>query len=806
MTERVAEVVVHVRTRALDRTFDYRVPPAWADRLQPGQRVFVSFGRRWVAGLVWRVKTVSAAHPALKPIHQVLDDEPLLTPPLLAVCEYLTDRYACTLVEAVEAVLPGPFRTVERRVIERGEVVPQDEELREAWAWLARPRTFEQLERRYGLRAASLLSALTAIGAAREVAVGRDAVTDERVPVLRALAAPDALRLFAQARERRAPVQAALARALVETPELHLHTAGRSPSERAVQALVEAGLAEMVWVSVYRKPAAGVSAEAAPPELTPWQRRALDRLEAVLEAGGGRRALLHGVTGSGKTELYLRLIGRCLEAGGGAIVLVPEIALTPQLVGRFEARFGDAVAVLHSGLSDGERRDEWLRLRRGEARIAVGARSAVFAPVQDLKLIIIDEEHEPAYKQEDAPYYDARDVARWRAEHEGAVVILGSATPSLHAMSDVQRGKMDLAVLPVRVTGQPLPPVEIVDMREALRSGERGILSRQLQQGVEEACSHGRQALLFLNRRGLAAFVLCRGCGHVPVCPHCDISLTVHREGGQTVLVCHYCQHREPLEDVCPVCREPALRPFGIGTQQLEEVVRSRWPQWRVLRLDVDTARRKGAHGAVVQAMLNREVDILIGTQMIAKGLDFPGVAFVGVVSADTMLAVPDYRAAERTFQLLAQVAGRAGRAGDAGRTVIQTYRPEHYAIQAAAHHDYNGFFERELKIREAFGYPPFSELAVFRAMHSEERWAQAAASRFERELRRASLGAGATVLPAVPAGVRRVHDQFRYQVVVKYLRWDDVRDAVRAAFDAVMTRMRKVGGTCALDVDAARI
>jgi primosomal protein N' (replication factor Y) len=811
MSNWIAEVLVDVRTRALDRTFDYLVPPPLVQQIQPGQRVFVSFGRQWRQGIVWHLReaTGDAAADGLKPVADVLDDEPLLTPALLDLCEWMVQRYACTRVEAVEAVLPSVFRATARRSVERLPHPPQDPDLREIWEALGVRQTLIQLERRFGPRVHRQVKALVALGAAREVAVAKDAVGSQERDVLVAAVDKDTLQRFAREKARRAPVQARIAAALAESGELSLAELGRRASDEAVQALLRSGLATLRTDPLYRRPeAAAVSAPEAvePPPLTPWQARALARLEQTVAEGGGAAALLHGVTGSGKTELYLRLIERCLREGGGAIVLVPEIALTPQLVGRFQARFGDEVAVLHSGLASGEKRDEWLRVHQGQARVAVGARSAVFAPVRRLRLIVVDEEHEPAYKQEDAPHYDAREVALWRARREGAAVVLGSATPSLQTMYRAQRRELVFTSLPVRANGQPLPPVEVVDMREELRQGVRSILSRALRRGLEEAVESGQQAILFLNRRGVAAFVLCRSCGHVPACPHCDISLTLHREGANLVLVCHYCEYREPLAAACPACGAEALRPFGIGTQQLEDLVKSAWPSWRVLRLDVDTARRKGAHQAAVRAMLAGEVDVLIGTQMIAKGLDFPRVSFVGVVSADTMLAVPDYRAAERTFSLLAQVAGRAGRSGVPGRTVIQTYQPEHYAIQAAARHDYPSFYEHEMRIRQAFAYPPFTELTVFRAMHREERWAKAAAARFERELRRAALGPDTVVLPAVPAGIRRVHDLYRYQVVVKYLRWDDVREAVTRAFATVESRMRTVGGACVLDVNAARI
>ncbi|MCL6594058.1 MAG: primosomal protein N', partial [Alicyclobacillus sp.] len=517
--------------------------------------------------------------------------------------------------------------------------------------------------------------------------------------------------------------------------------------------LVAAGLVRLQAVAQARRPVVSTGRPELPPPLTTWQQRAVEQLLQSLANGRFAEFVLHGVTGSGKTEVYLQVIARCLADGGGALVLVPEIALTPQLVQRFVGRFGEQVAVLHSALSAGERRDEWLRVRCGQARVVVGARSAVFAPVQGLRLVIVDEEHEPTYKQADSPRYDARAVARWRMERAGGTLVFGSATPSLAAMRQVEQGRASLLVLPQRANGRPLPPVQVVDMRAELRAGNRSLFSRALAEGLAAAVAAGRQAILFLNRRGFAAFLLCRHCGELLRCRHCDISLTLHHHGQRAWLQCHYCGATAPAPTDCPACHEPALRPYGAGTQQVEQIVRERWPSWRVLRMDVDTTRRKGAHEALIDQFARGEADVLIGTQMVAKGLDFPNVVFVGVVSADTMLAVPDFQAAERTFHLLTQVSGRSGRADAPGQTVVQTYQPEHYAIQAAARHDYRAFYEQERKLRAAFQYPPFCELAVFLALHPQEHVAAGAARRFERELRR-RLPATATVWPAAPAGV----------------------------------------------------
>jgi primosomal protein N' (replication factor Y) len=671
----------------------------------------------------------------------------------------------------------------------------------------AEPLSFHQVVARFGTDAVLELERLIHAGAVREKVAHKDRVAARTEPVLRAVVDEERLREAYRERQGRAPRQAQLLAELLRSDEVALRDLGLQPSIPALRALVADGLAVVAHREVYRTVQSGPQFhDAAVEALTPWQERAVKALVSALDSGSFAEYVMHGVTGSGKTEVYLRVMERCLAEGGGAIVLVPEISLTPQMVSRFTSRFGALVAVLHSGLSTGEKRDEWMRIRRGEARVAIGARSAVLAPVQNLRLLIVDEEHEPSYKQDETPRYDARDVARWRMERAAGTLIFGSATPSLQAMRQVEVGRAQLVVLPQRANGRPLPPVDVVDMRQELKAGNRSLFSRALQEGLETAIAEGHQAILFLNRRGYAPFLICRNCGEVPECPNCDIALTMHRGKSGEWLRCHYCGFTEELNAVCSKCNEAALRPYGVGTQQVEEALRQLHPEWRLLRMDVDTTRRKGAHQQIVGQFLAGEADVLIGTQMVAKGLDFPNVTFVGVISADTMLAVPDYRAAERTFQLLTQVAGRAGRAVVPGRTVVQTYRPEHYAIQAAAHHDYRSFYDCERQLRETFVYPPFCELAVFTAVHPERRLAESAARRFERELRRGLGDEAARVLPAVPAGVERIEGKYRFQVVVKYFQWSDVESVIRAAYELVAQKMKPLDGSCILDVNAARV
>ncbi|MCY0870252.1 MAG: primosomal protein N', partial [Firmicutes bacterium] len=517
-------------------------------------------------------------------------------------------------------------------------------------------------------------------------------------------------------------------------------------------------------------------------------------LTAVADAlAGGRHEvfLLQGVTGSGKTEVYLQAIAQALDGGKSALVLVPEIALTGQMQRRFIARFGDRVAVLHSNLGQGEKREQWARIATGAATVVVGARSAIFAPVQRLGLVVVDEEHELSYKQDVAPRYLAREVAIWRAQRADAPVILGSATPSLESTYRATLGRYRRLLLSQRVSQVALPAVEVVDMRAHLRSGASSVFSDALRDAISARLQRGEQPIL-----------LCRDCGESAVCPHCDISLTLHRTP-ETVLVCHLCGHVEPVQEQCRACAGRRLRSFGAGTQRVEQELLELFPHARSLRMDVDTTLGIGAHERMLLEFERGDADILLGTQMIAKGLDFANVTLVGVISADISLRVPDFRAAERTFDLLVQVAGRAGRREVRGEVIVQTFAPEHYAIRCAAAQDYDAFYEVELAARRALDYPPFTELTRFVVTHGEERVAQEQASALYADLC-ASLQdvRGARVLPVVPAAIFRLKGKYRYQCVVRYRSFAAVRTHLQQVHERAQRRAR-LGARVAADVNA---
>ena len=477
--------------------------------------------------------------------------------------------------------------------------------------------------------------------------------------------------------------------------------------------------------------------------------------------------LLEGITGSGKTEVYLQVIAEVLNQGKTAIMLVPEISLTPQMVQRFKSRFGEHVAVMHSGLSQGEKYDEWRKIERGEAEVVVGARSAIFAPIENIGVIIVDEEHEASYKQEETPRYHARDLAIWRSEYHHCPVFLGSATPSLESRARAQKNVYQrLRLTQGANQAATLPTIDVVDMRKEVENGNVSSFSMSLQEKLQERLEKNEQSVLLLNRRGYSSFVMCRDCGYVLPCPNCDISLTLHMDS--KTMKCHYCGHEERIPYRCPNCGQDKIRYYGTGTQKVEEELQTLLPDSRILRMDVDTTRRKGAHEKILRTFGEGQADILLGTQMIAKGLDFPNVTLVGVLNADTALNLPDFRSSERTFQLLTQVSGRAGRAEKPGEVIIQSFNPEHYAIQLAKAQDYEDFYTKEMYIRHRGDYPPYYFTVQITASHPEENEAAKQMFQIATKLKQ-GLSPQAILLGPTPNAIMRVNNRYFYQVIIKY-------------------------------------
>lgn len=796
---RYAEVAVN--SPAAGRpTFSYSVPSGLT--VCVGHAVWVPFGPQTVQGIVVELAPQPQV-PDTRPILDVIGEEPVLGESQVKLARWISERYLAPLFDCLSLMLPPGL---ERRYVvtfSPGPADPREFSLGErelaVLALVGRRGsiTLKELEKAEGKAGAQrIASGLARRGLLRKThEVQRPKVrTKERQYLCLAVSPAQAAAEAASLRAGHAGRQAALL-------ELLADAGGAAPAARllkesgaaagSVAGLLRKGLVRSEEREVLRDPLAHreyPGAEA--PVLTTAQAAAWKAIETQLGLGGGPRGcvfLLHGVTGSGKTEIYLRALESVVSRGRRGIVLVPEISLTPQTIGRFAARFPGRVAMLHSRLSPGEQHDEWARIRRGEFDVVIGPRSALFAPQPDLGLIVVDEEHEWSYKQvENQPRYHARDVAVKMAELWRLTAILGSATPDVETYYKAERGDYRLLKLPERITPwgfAPLPSVKVVDMREELKSGNRSIFSRPLSQALADVLDRREQAIVFLNHRGTSAFVICRNCGYVARCRRCQVSLTYHaswragptasgkRTAGGPSLVCHQCNSSYPVPTACPNCMSGAIRFMGIGTEKVEELLWREFPGARTLRWDRDASSRKHSDEEIMDRFLAHDADILVGTQMVAKGLDLPQVTLVGVVNADIGLHLPDLRSGERTFQLLCQVAGRAGRGESGGRVIIQTYNTAHYAVKAAAEHDYEGFYRREISFRNSLGDPPFSRLVRLVYSQTNEARCREESARFARaieEARDEQGVAGLEVIGPAPAYVSRLRGRYRWQLILK--------------------------------------
>lgn len=712
MTDAHAAIIEVAIPLNLDTPFSYLVPEHLCPNIEPGRRVLVPFGRRKITGYVLGPATPTEQWE-LKEIVAVLDDTPLIVPREMEFFKWIAEYYHFPLGLVLKTALPSGINLQSKK---NTKGIPDD---------------------------APLKGGRTVL---REM-IYRPIVEREQLPV-KGLAT-DIFHFLVKEGE-------------VALPELRNRFGN---CYQQLRRLRELGLVKVEEREIYRDPFRNVTyGKDAPRILTQMQKEAFTRIIQSVTANEFMPFLLFGVTGSGKTEVYLQSIASVLDAGKNALVLVPEIVLTPQLVKRFRMRFDCPIAVLHSGLSDGERFDEWRRIRRDEVRIVIGARSAVFAPLDRIGIIVVDEEHDSSYKQSEGLRYNARDMALVRGKMERAVVVLGSATPLVTSFYAVQAGKMGCLQLSERVSAAPLPPVTLVDIRT-----HRGTaFSPELQEAVGATLAQKAQALLFLNRRGFASWVVCGDCGEVLRCPNCSVTLTFHR--GRSQHLCHYCDYSLPAPVVCPSCSSLNVGHRGRGTERVEEEIAALFPEARVARMDRDTVAGRGGHSRVLKKLESGETDILVGTQMLAKGHDYPGVAFVGVVSADATLNMPDFMSAERTFQLITQVSGRAGRGDIPGNVVVQTLSPDHYALQCAARHDFAGFYEQEIVFRKEAGYPPFARLAFVLVSAISSELAASAADDIAVCLcgLKATLLARVEVLGPAPAPLARLRGRSRMQILLK--------------------------------------
>lgn len=772
--QKVAKVIVDVPTMQTDQPFTYLVPENLNEQLAVGMRVEVPFGNgnRHVQGFVLAIEPMAATvldetNVQLKELVAVLDLKPVLNTEMLALADYMKEKTFAFKITCLQTMLPSVMRADYQKYIYLTDEL--SEELQDQLFYGLEEISWDQAQER------GLLPQLMALRKQQKVDIRYEVTTRNKVKMVRFI---QAAKEFEQLEEIRLGLRKG-----AKKKEQLLYYLQRLGTEKvtAVKEMKELGFSTALlneaakngWLTfvekeAYRDPFANQTFEKTTAlSLNAEQQVAVETILQSVQEQQSQTYLLEGITGSGKTEVYLQVIAEVLNQGKTAIMLVPEISLTPQMVQRFKSRFGEHVAVMHSGLSQGEKYDEWRKIERGEAEVVVGARSAIFAPIENIGVIIVDEEHEASYKQEETPRYHARDLAIWRSEYHHCPVVLGSATPSLESRARAQKNVYQRLRLTQRANqAATLPTIDVVDMRKEVENGNVSSFSMSLQEKLQERLEKNEQSVLLLNRRGYSSFVMCRDCGYVLPCPNCDISLTLHMDS--KTMKCHYCGHEERIPYRCPNCGQDKIRYYGTGTQKVEEELQTLLPESRILRMDVDTTRRKGAHEKILRTFGEGQADILLGTQMIAKGLDFPNVTLVGVLNADTALNLPDFRSSERTFQLLTQVSGRAGRAEKPGEVIIQSFNPEHYAIQLAKAQDYEDFYTKEMYIRHRGDYPPYYFTVQITASHPEENEAAKQMFQIATKLKQ-GLSPQAILLGPTPNAIMRVNNRYFYQVIIKY-------------------------------------
>ncbi|WP_405075748.1 primosomal protein N' [Ligilactobacillus acidipiscis] len=768
MSEQFAEVIVDVPSMQTNQPYTYAIPTEWIGQVFPGMRVIVPFGKRKILGFTTKILSKRPGVSfKIKEIEEVLDLTPVLNTEMLEMASWLAKWTFSFKISCLQVMLPAAMRASYNKTIKLTST-DVSEEVKQLFD--------EQNEVKFDSKELSAdvfkkLSKLSREKKAEVIYQVHDRARTKKVTVIKSL-------LNTQEVQK----QKELLRVNADKLRLLLDFLGKIGSQILTQkdAIKKTGLSAAVFtqgekkgwlkkekVEKYRDPYRDAEIKRTKPkQLKAAQQKAVERIDHSIVQQQDKVFLLQGVTGSGKTEVYLYTIACALKNKQTALMLVPEISLTPQMVRRVKSRFGSNVAVLHSGLSEGEKYDEWRRIERNEATVVVGARSAVFAPLENIGIIIMDEEHETSYKQEDMPEYNARDVAIKRGSWHHCPVVLGSATPSLESRARAQKGVYEWLRLDERINGQPLPEVQLIDMRQELKRAPAVDISTPLLDAIKQRLEQKEQVVLMLNRRGYSSFIMCRECGFVLKCPNCDISLTLHMDSHS--MKCHYCGHEEPIPRTCPSCQSKKIRYYGTGTEKVEQELQQLLPETKILRMDVDTTRRKGAHAKLLRQFGNKEADILLGTQMIAKGLDFPDVTLVGVLNADTSLSLPNFRSAERTFQLLTQVSGRAGRADKLGQVAIQTFNPKHYAIQLAKKQNYEKFFGIEMNMRHRGGYPPY--FFTTQIVTSGPNEADVAKKMFEIDGQlKQVLSSQAVILGPTPKPIMRINNQFYYQLVIKY-------------------------------------
>lgn len=783
MSHIIAKVAVSRAIYAIDKPYDYHVPTELSERIQPGMRVLVPFGsgNRGSEGIILSLERAQSRNQDLKSIQSLLDEEPVLDHNAIQLALWMRERYFCTLYDCVKAMLPAGLYFSLRDCVSLNEDLEREtayrsvsdsagaRQLLEQLVALGGTADMEQIRLAFGTRDPNpAIRFLVEQGLARIETNSQRGVGDktEKLAAL-AIASEDAMAMVTPKRKS-APLRYAVTELLcmlgaASVKDLCYFTGASSST---IKSLEKSGILTIEKNEVFRRPPMEDVDRAAPPVLNEEQQRAFDGLDKLAQSDKAAAALLYGVTGSGKTQVYIRLIHETLNRGKTALVLVPEIVLTPQLLQIFVAQFGAQVAVLHSSLRAGERYDEWKRVHRGEGRVVIGTRSAVFAPLDQLGLIILDEEQEGSYKSGNTPRYHARDIAKFRCVQNKALLVLGSATPSVESMYQAQTGALHLFQMRKRYNQKDLPEVVIADLREELKQGNNTLISAALRRELEQNLKRGEQTILFLNRRGASRMVSCGECGEVPECPRCTVKLTYHSANGR--LMCHHCGHSQPLPPKCPSCGG-ILNFIGAGTQKVQSELEELFPGTEILRMDADTVSAAHPHEELLEKFRKQQIPILIGTQMVAKGLDFENVTLVGAIAPDLSLYVDDFRAGERTFSLLTQVVGRAGRGDKCGRAVIQTYTPDNDVIRFAARQDYDNFYRSEIEMRRLRQYPPFADEILITASGLDEGAVLRCCVRLRQELEQ-SLKQSANpwrLLGPAPASIAKVNNRYRYRLTL---------------------------------------
>ena len=790
--QRIAQILVNIATKNINKAFSYTIP-GHLDYIGVGWRVIVPFGNRKLEGFIIEVTSEdNSGQTNLKPILDILDHEIWFDDHMMNTARWISEYYLCNLVDAMRLFIPGKtgiksittYRVSDDIDVDAmaSDLGLKSTEYCQVFMYINKYPAIKsvRLEKQFGPTVLKIIRYLVR----KEVVVGEAVIkktaSHRYKNTLRLAVTPEFAKTFINSFSRK-PAQCRLVTYLMTHDQLAYDDfLKNNMSHDAAKKIIQAGLAIIEKVQVIRDSYADICGTEAQVSLTLEQQQALNKIVPKMQGKEYHSFLLHGITGSGKTQVYIEAVAVARQNQRQAIVLVPEIALTSQIVARFKARFCDDVVVMHSKLSTGERYDAWQRLRTGQAGIVIGARSAIFAPLSDLGIIIMDEEHEFTYKQEETPRYHTRQVALTRARLTGGVVVMGSATPAVETYYQALHNQHTLLSMSKRIGGASLPEVNVVDMREELRQKRRSVISLPLQELLGETISRGEQAIILLNRRGYATFVMCRECGHIVRCKHCDISLVYHAVGN--LLRCHYCQCVESTPDICPACSSRYIRFFGTGTQKLEESLVKLFPGIRIVRMDQDTTGGKMAYDRILEAFTKGEYDVLLGTQMVAKGHDVKNVTAVGIIAADSILNLPDFRAAERVFALLTQAAGRAGRGDKPGKVVVQTYNPEHYAVQAGAQHDYQAFYEAEIIYRRELSYPPYGQILKLTIQADQESKARAGAQVIIKELQeRLHDQTNTEVIGPFPAPIAKVKDVFRMNIVIKAVDLAHVKPCILA-------------------------